>query len=249
MYNLKGMNMSNENLKLWDAVQKTDPAFTKQASKGAHNFTSVAPMYQNKKATEQFGVQGIGWGVVVGSEVFTEKEYGTTTILSYDATLFFVIDGQRGEIPIHASEKSCYKTNGYKGKEGYMKIDDEVRKKVVTNAKTKGLSELGFSADIFMGMFDDPNYVDYVNFEMGIEKADDRAEKIKADTEEFNEWCKKECAVYPSIKDKNTLSLVLGGHKQKLLGRCQLLRLDANAYAKGFEQAYNKQLTIINGAK
>lgn len=234
------------NLILWDAVSKTDPAFTKQASKGAHNFTSVAPMYQNKKATEQFGVQGIGWGVVVGSEVFTEKEYGTTTILSYDATMFFMMDGQRGEIPIHASEKSCYMTNGYKGKEGYMKIDDEVRKKVVTNAKTKGLSELGFSADIFMGMFDDPNYVDYVNFEMSLEKADDKDLDTKKKISEFNEWCKKEAACYASVKNANTLSLLLGGHKQKLLGRCQLLNLDANAYAKGFEKAYSDQMNIIN---
>jgi len=81
------------NLALWDKVQKTDPAFTKQASKGAHNFTSVAPMYQNKKATEQFGIQGIGWGIVVGSEVFQEVTYGTTTILSYDAVLYFIVDG------------------------------------------------------------------------------------------------------------------------------------------------------------
>jgi len=237
------------NLKLWNEVQKTDPAYTKQASKGAHNFTSVAPMYQNKKATEQFGVQGIGWGVVVGSEVFTEKEYGTTTILSYDATMFFILDGVRGEIPIHASEKSCYKTNGYKGKEGYIKIDDEVRKKVVTNAKTKGLSELGFSADIFMGMFDDPNYVDYLNFEIGLEKADDKEQEVKVKIEEFNEWCKKECECYKAIKNKRTLDLLLAGHKSKLQGRCQLLNLDFNGYSKGFDVAYNNQLKVINGDK
>jgi len=237
------------NLDLWDSVSKTDPAFTKQASKGAHNFTSVAPMYQNKKATEQFGVQGIGWGVVVGSEVFTEKEYGTTTILSYDATMFFILDGQRGEIPIHASEKSCYKTNGYKGKEGYMKIDDEVRKKVVTNAKTKGLSELGFSADIFMGMFDDPNYVDYLNFEMSLEKADDREQESKNKIEEFNGWCKKEASCYSAASSQRTLDLLLAGHTQKLQGRCRLLNLDEAAYKKGFEKAYNDQLNKINGAK
>jgi len=234
------------NLDLWEKVQKTDPAFTKQASKGAHNFTSVAPMYQNKKATEQFGIQGIGWGVVVGSEVFQEVTYGTTTILSYDATLFFVVDGQRGEIPIHASEKSCYKTNGYKGKEGYMKIDDEVRKKVVTNAKTKGLSELGFSADIFMGMFDDPNYVDYVNFEMSLEKADDREQETKNKIEELNEWCRKEASCYSAVGSQRTMDLLLGGHKQKLQGRCQLLNVDSAPYIKGFEKAYNEQLNKLN---
>ena len=241
--------MKKNNLRLWDAVKKTDPAFTKQASKGQFNFTSVAPMYQNLKATEQFGIQGIGWGIVVGSETFTEKEYGTTTILSYDATLFFIVEGERGELPIHASEKSCYKTNGYKGKEGYMKIDDEVRKKVVTNAKTKGLSELGFSADIFMGQFDDPNYVDYLNFEMSLEKADDKDQEIKAKIEEFNEWCKKESACYSAIKNKRTLDLLLVGHKNKLQGRCRLLNLDVTPYDKGFTNAYDKQLNIINGAK
>lgn len=239
--------MSNKNnLKLWEAVKKTDPAFTKQASKGAHNFTSVAPMYQNRKATEQFGIQGIGWGIVVGSEFFQEKEYGTTIILSYDATLYFTVDGVRGEIPIHASEKSAYKTQGYKGKEGYMKIDDEVRKKVVTNAKTKGLSELGFSADIFMGMFDDPNYVDYLNFEMSLEKADDREQESKNKTEELNDWCKKETSCYSAIGSPRTLELVLVGHKQKLQGRCQLLNIDSAPYIKGFEKAYNEQLTKLN---
>lgn len=237
------------NLDFWNSVAKTDPAFTKKASKGAHNFTSVAPMYQNKKATEKFGMQGIGWGVVVGSEVFTEKEYGTTTILSYDATLFFINDGVRGEIPIHASEKSCYMTNGYKGKEGYMKIDDEVRKKVVTNAKTKGLSELGFSADIFLGQFDDPNYVDYLNFEMSLEKADDFERESNAKIDELKDWCRKESAVYTSIRDKRTLDLLLVGHKNKLQGRCQLLNLDYQAYAKGFDVAYNSQLNIITGEK
>ncbi len=236
------------NLDLWDSVSKTDPAFTKKASKGAHHFTSVAPMYQNKKATERFGIQGIGWGVVIGSEVFTEKEYGNTTILSYDATLFFIEDGVRGEIPLHASEKSCYMTNGYKGKEGYMKIDDEVRKKVVTNAKTKGLSELGFSADIFMGMFDDPNYVDYVNFEMSLEKADDKDKEVKDKIEEFNEWCRKETPCYTAAQSKRTLDLLLAGHINKLQGRCRLLNLDANAYTKQFQKVYDKQLNKINGA-
>ena len=237
------------NLSLWDKVKKTDPAHTKPGSKGKFNFTSVAPMYQNWKATEQFGIQGIGWGVLVGSEVFTEKEYGTTTILSYDAVLYFIDDGVRGEIPIHASEKSCYMTNGYNGKEGYMKIDDEVRKKVVTNAKTKGLSELGFSADIFMGQFDDPNYVDYLNFEIGLEKAEDKAQEIKSKIDELNEWCKKECACYLAIKSKRTLDLLLAGHKQKLQGRCRLLNLDFGAYSKGFDNVYNEQLNKINGGK
>lgn len=232
------------NLTLWDSVSKTDPLHTKPAKKGAYHFTAIAPMSQFKKATEVFGPQGLGWGVVVGSELFDEREYGTTIILSYDAVLFFVVDGQKGEIPIHATEKICYQTQGAKG---YLKIDDEARKKVVTNAKTKGLSELGFNADVFMGMFDDPNYVDYRNYEESIEKAENKDEEITKKTEELNAWVNNELAVYGSLKDKRTLDLVVIQHKNKVQGRCGLLGLNPESRLNAFDIAYNKQLEIING--
>jgi hypothetical protein len=235
------------NLKLWKAVEETEVKYTKEARKGQHKFTSITPMSQFKKATEQFGIQGIGWGLVVGSEVFTEQVIGTTVLLNLDAVLFFNYEGQRGEISVHATEKAAYQTQGANG---YLKIDDEVRKKVVTNAKTKGLSELGFNADIFMGQFDDPNYVDYIAYEQSINQAEDKQEEINAKTKEFNQWCKDEIACYVAIKNERTLNLLLGGHKQKLKGRCGLLALNEAAYIKKFEEAYNEQLkTIKEGAK
>ena len=240
------MNNEIDNLKLWNSVDKTDPAHTKKAKKGQYNFTAITPISQFKKATEAFGVQGIGWGISVGTEVFQEKEYGTTIILSYDAVLFFIVDGVRGELPIHASEKSCYQTQGANG---YMKIDDEVRKKVVTNAKTKGLSELGFNADVFMGMFDDPNYVDYRNYEESIEKSENRSQEITEKTEEFNSWCRSEILVYSSLKNISTLTLVYAGHIEKMTGRCNLLGLDLTKYKKQFIEAFDKQKQTIEGKK
>ncbi|HHZ70467.1 MAG TPA: hypothetical protein EYN67_07845 [Flavobacteriales bacterium] len=235
------------NLKLWKSVEETDVKYTKKAKKGMHKFTSITPMSQFKKATEQFGIQGIGWGIKIGSEVFMEQTIGTTSLLNYDAILFFKYEGELGEIPVHATEKLSYQTQGANG---YLKIDDEVRKKVVTNAKTKGLSELGFNADIFMGQFDDPNYVDYIAYEQSINQAEDKEEEIKAKIEEFNVWCRSEVACYTAIKNERTLNLLLGGHKQKLQGRCRLLGLDENAYTKQFESAYNNQLkTIKEGTK
>lgn len=232
-----------DNLQFWDSVSKTDPLYTKRAKKGQYHFTSIAPMYQFKMATKAFGMQGIGWGVVVGSEKFNEVTYGTTTILSYDAVLFYIQDGVRGEIPIHSSEKSCYQTQGANG---YMKIDDEVRKKVVTNAKTKGLSELGFNADVFMGMFDDPNYVDYRNLEESIDKAEDQEQKASEEVTKFNEWCKKEIATYPSLKNQRTLDLVYVKHADKLKNKCNLLGLNYEAYASRFKKALDEQSEKIN---
>jgi hypothetical protein len=42
------------NLKLWKAVEETEVKYTKEARKGQHKFTSITPMSQFKKATEQF---------------------------------------------------------------------------------------------------------------------------------------------------------------------------------------------------
>jgi hypothetical protein len=235
--------MSNNNLKLWDFVSVTETKYTKKAKKGAHNFTSITPMSQFKKATEAFGIQGIHWGIKIGSEVFTEQAIGTTNLLNYDAILYFTYGGERGEIPVHATEKLSYQTQGANG---YLKIDDEVRKKVVTNAKTKGLSELGFNADIFMGQFDDPNYVEYIRYEQQINDSENKQDEIKIKTDELNDWCKKSVGLYSTIPNKRALDLILVQHKNKLQGRCNLLGLDFKAYSKAFDNEYNKQLETLN---
>jgi len=60
---------------------------------------------------------------------------------------------EEGEVPLHSSIK--YSSNG--------RIDDDFFKKVATDALTKGLSKLGFNADVFMGMFDDNKYVNQIS--------------------------------------------------------------------------------------
>jgi len=71
--------------------------------------------------------------------------------------LFYINeDGSEGLIPIEASAKL------YMGKDfktGEPKLDDDCVKKVVTDALTKGLSKLGFNADVFLGKYDDNKYV------------------------------------------------------------------------------------------
>ena len=61
-------------------------------------------------------------------------------------------------------------------KTGYLKTDHSADKKCATDALTKGLSFLGFSADIFMGLHDDWQYVQNLNDELeiaNVEKAVD----------------------------------------------------------------------------
>ncbi len=200
----------NDNLGLWKLVEKTDTKHTKEAKKGQYKFTAIAPMSQFKKATEVFGIQGLNWGVVVGSEVFSETTIGTTVLLNYDAVMYFDFKGEKGQLPIHSTEKLAYMTNGGSG---YLKIDDEARKKVVTNAKTKGLSELGFNADVFMGQFDN---IEYVNSRRAEEELEASEDKDRFTAEKYGEIKK---SVLEGIKAFEKLPAIksLDNYKERLL--------------------------------
>ena len=161
------MNETNGNLALWESVEKTDPNHTKKAKIGQMNITAVSPQYQRKQATEKFGPYGIGWGLINESFDFIDFE-NQTKLVTYHATLWYMLDGKRGEFPVTSNGKVAFVTQGGKG---YLKIDDEYAKKVQTDALTKGLSFLGFNADIFMGLYDDNKYVNQMIEEFAPPKA------------------------------------------------------------------------------
>jgi len=135
---------------IWDKVSKTNPKYTKQVNFG-RKFTSINAQYQFMVATEQFGAFGKGWGVE------DESFYMVTEgLLGYQAKMFWSDkDGKHS-----ASINSSIATHNKGGK-----LDDDCFKKVSTDALTKGLSKLGFSADIFLGMYDDNKYVAQVTQE------------------------------------------------------------------------------------
>ena len=135
-----------ENMKLWNSVETTDPKFTKKVNQRG-GFTAIGAQYQLRTATETFGPIGYGWGVK-DEKIERWEDVGLAV---YTAILWYVREGiaEEHEIPIHSSIK--YHSNG--------RVDDDFFKKVATDALTKGLSKIGFNADVFMGMFDDNKYV------------------------------------------------------------------------------------------
>lgn len=140
--------MNEENMKFWNSVCKTNPAETKTVEY-PFKHTAIGAMFQIKHATEQWGMIGIAWGVK--DEKFTPLMLDTEHkgFLFYSATLFY----PGGEMPIHADINFYNRT-----KNGYQ-IENDITKKVATDALTKGLSKLGFNADVFEGLFDDNKYV------------------------------------------------------------------------------------------
>lgn len=140
------------NMDLWSKVEKTDPKHTKSANVRGNKITAIAPQYQIKQATEQFGSYGKGWGFKSVSHDYAMLD--KTGIVVFNGVFFF----PGGEFPISSSISAF--------KDGAMtKPDADFAKKVETDALTKALSKLGFSADVFMGLYDDHKYVEQMKEE------------------------------------------------------------------------------------
>lgn len=177
--------MQTENMRLWDQVQATDPSATKSAKVDGQQITSISGQHMIMKATQMFGPVGIGWGWTVieerfdqGGPIFREitdasgqkvneligNEVGHTVRIK----LWFELDGKRGEVEQYGCTPFSYKSRWG------ITTDTEAPKKSLTDAVKKSLAMLGFSADIFLGLFDDRDYVEARKEEEQIAKAEDR---------------------------------------------------------------------------
>jgi hypothetical protein len=164
----------NENLKLWNAVEKTNPKYTKKANVKGNNIISIAPQYQIKNVTEQFGIYGEKWGFKSLEFDYTLTESLGLVILH--AVFFF----PNGEFPIKNAQ-SLFMDNAK------TKVDDNFAKKLETDTLTKAISKLGFNADIFLGSFDDVKYLAEVTKEF----AEKPKEMENISDEKFSELIKQ----------------------------------------------------------
>lgn len=155
-----------ENMKHWDALKTTDPKYTKLVTFG-RKFTSINSQWQLQRMTEQFGPIGKGWGYTVEHDV--QRLHDWYTLAVADVTIWWRDSADdkvatygpvRGTAPIlePARDKGrlVYEADSTTVK---LHLDDDAGKKAMTDALTKGLSHLGLSADVFLGLFDDNKYV------------------------------------------------------------------------------------------
>jgi GTP:adenosylcobinamide-phosphate guanylyltransferase len=212
----------------WDKVSKTDPSFVKVGQVSGQLRTMVDAQYKKYQITKQFGVFGLGWGVVKDSEVYERTQFeNSTCILHYRATVFYIHNGERAEFPIAASIRESYIT---KGGQGYLKIDEEAVKKVRTDALTKGFTDLGFCADIHLGFFDDQAYVDGVTAAKEIEKEDQREEEIEKFRKDINDYCVTQIDSAQKIKSLNAFKSAMKSIYKKVDTRCKAAGVNGSKY-------------------
>lgn len=154
----------SDNLHIWNAVQKTNPANTKKVTQRG-GFTSICAQSQLMEATRQFGPIGIGWGYEAAEPIFHDNlVFVRVTLWHGDRANTFgpVIGGAE-----------------WKNGKGYL--DSDAPKKATTDALTKLLSQLGFNADVFLGLYDDNKYVAEVTREFAAERRPEPPETITDD--------------------------------------------------------------------
>lgn len=189
---------SNENLKLWLSVEKTNPDYTKDTSRknkqtGAilHKSTAINASYQMKNATALWGSYGSTWGLK--NTAFDFALLDVTGLAMYKAIFYY----PGGEFEISNTIAVRGGANQY--------VDKEFAKKVETDTLTKALSKLGFNSDIFMGEFDDENYVAERMAEVEMEKADDKEAALKAKMQEIKNLAKSECEMFARLPNEKTI--------------------------------------------
>jgi hypothetical protein len=144
--------MTDNNMALWDKVQKTDPSHTKKVNQRG-GFTAIDAHYQVMEATRVFGPLGIGWGYSVEHKTVSA---GDTVLAVADVTMWHSSNKESLFGPVRGMAKLLSATGI---------VDTDAGKKAATDALTKSLSQLGFNADVFLGMFDDPEYVKQLDAE------------------------------------------------------------------------------------
>lgn len=162
-----------ETMVLWSAVCKTDPAHTKHVNQRG-GYTAIDPTYQTMQATKEFGPYGTGWGLRN-----IEYDYG---LLDRDLPMVlihaeFFYPGGAFEISNAISPTM--------GKTGIA--DTDFAKKLETNTISKALSRLGFNADVFMGQFEDHQYLEHRTQEAALEKAEDRTKERMTQQQAYEE--------------------------------------------------------------
>ena len=142
-----------DNLNLWKAVSKTPPEHTKAITGKSYNGTSPKPHYLVQKATETFGPCGIGWGFNIVDERIEDGAGGERLSIAR-VRVWYIWNDKRGEVEhIGGTQFSGTRSSGKPF------TDEDAPKKSVTDALVKALSMIGFAGDIFMGRYDDSNYV------------------------------------------------------------------------------------------
>lgn len=232
------------NLDLWKSVEETAPGYTKTGDLDGRKVTSINGTYMVKRATEAFGPVGLGWGYEIEDEQFQPGApitkdgavIGNAIMHTLKVRLWYMQGDKKCSV-VHYGHTPYIRGTHY----GAM-TDFDAPKKSLTDAIKKCLSMIGFSADVFLGLYDDTNYVEAAKVKESVRNADDAEEEMTKARTEFSEWLKRETDTYAKVPSPAPLRLMYQGHLRKAQRQCAVLGVDFEKVKARIDEAYNAQL-------
>lgn len=145
----------SDNMRIWDALSKTDPKHTKSFSRaGGFKGTATKPIWLTMRLTEKFGPCGHGWGM---EKPEFQVVSAADEILVFCTVALWYVDGEkRGTVYGVGGDKVLAK------RQSGSFASDEAFKASYTDALSNAMKQIGVAADIHMGLFDDSKYRDEV---------------------------------------------------------------------------------------
>lgn len=224
-------SVHSDHMALWNRVKTTPASATKPANVNGQTITSIDTIHMIQMATKEFGPMGIGWGYSIDEERFDQGApvadaqgavIGHEHTHTIRMTLWFKLGGERGEVTQYGHTRAIYRTN-----KGTWMTDGEAPKKSTSDAMKKCLSLLGFSADIFSGLYDDQGYVAERRTQERLEKSDNFDAELERLRQEFKAWLESQRKMLQH-QLPHPRSIQLAGDKalNQLSDRASMARLD-----------------------
>jgi len=230
-----------DNLDVWNRVSTVDVTQTKQAKVDGNNVTAISGTYMIKKATQEWGILGVGWGYEIVEErlddsgpIYDAKQEDvlcTGKLHTILVKVWFMNGDAKSETSAHYGHTKYI----YKSKFGFT-VDYDYAKKSLTDAIKKCLSMYGFCSDVYMGKFDNPEFRENSQHILAIENAENQADEIlnkKGELLKYVEQSIKGFSMVPSIP---ALTLVVEKNINSVVSQCNAIRMDAEKIEKMVKQ-------------
>ena len=251
------MTQKNSNMALWSEVCKTDPTMTKKITGGnLSGMTSLPGTLVFQNATEQWGPMGGTWRFETVEERFDEggpigvypppsgdPAHDTAVqkvIFGKSHTIklrmyYGIIDGKVTETTPWVEAFGHTPYLHYNKKYNSFQYDEEAPKKSYTDAQKKCLSLLGFNADIYLGFFENPEYLQQRTNEVRVEQAKDKQAEIDLQKAEYDSWW---------AENLKTLQGAVSQHDLAMCFKVMLQRVNAE-----MDATRQKELVVAKDAR
>lgn len=243
---------ANPKMAIWNQVNTTPVQYTETVHFDGRDITQIDGMYVVMRATELFGPIGKGWGFDIiedrfdkGAPILNNK--GEVIAWELMHTLLLKL------WYVHAG-KRCYTTQyghtPFVRKSQYGAYTDfDAAKKSLTDAIKKCLSLAGFCADVYLGMFDDPIYVEGLELKKRLEEAGD-ADSVMTDAkEDFKDWLSRQVSALPRSPNERALKQMYQLIVQQARAKAVVVKFNPDDVEARINAAYNERMAELTSAQ